>query len=138
RRMGCVRGKLAPQVADVELHLVAGGRDVLAPDELAELVLAQYLIRVTDEGGKEPVFEARQGDLTVVEANGAVSEGDAEPSVGVRLRAAASVSAKEHFDAGDQLLASERLDDVVVGSGLQPADALQLGVACRQHQHGDI
>jgi hypothetical protein len=41
------------------------------------------------------------------------------------------------WDARDELLLAERLDDVVVGAGLEAADALELVAACGEHQHGD-
>ena len=68
--------ELSPQVADVELHLVAGGGECVAPDELTQLVVAQYLVRVTDERRQEPVLEAGQGNLPGAAATaGAVGGG---------------------------------------------------------------
>src|SRR5437899_12378731 len=60
--------ELSPQVADVELHLVAGGGKAVTPHELAELIVAQYLVRATDEGRQAPVFEASQADFAPVPA----------------------------------------------------------------------
>src|SRR6266404_2717273 len=138
-RSGLVGIELSPQVADVELHLVAGGGNAVTPDELAELVVAQYLVRVTDEGRQEPVFEAGQGDFALVVAHRALSKGDAEPGVGVGLLgAAAAWTAEKHVHPRNQLLPSERLDHVVVGSALEPADAFQFCVTRGQHQHGDV
>src|SRR2546423_12997607 len=51
RRSRRVGGELSPEVADVELHLVAGGCKRGAPNELPELVVTQYLVRVTNERG---------------------------------------------------------------------------------------
>ena len=39
---------------------------------------------------------------------------------------------------GDELLAAERLDHVVVGPGLEPPDALELRAPRGQHDHRDI
>src|SRR4029077_7844198 len=138
-RPGWVRGELAAQVADVELDLVAGGGEGVAPDELAELVVTQHLVRVGDEGDQEPVFERREDVFSLVVANGALIERYAEPRVGVTLlRGTATWTTKEHLDTRDQFLASERLDHVVVGSTSEPADSFQLGVTRSQHQHGDV
>ena len=113
--------------------------DGVAPDELAQLFVAQHLFRVPDERRKQPVFETRQGDLAVVVAHGALREGDAEPGVGVRvLRSAAAWTAQEHVDPCHELLTSERLDHVVVRSALEAADAFELRVARGQHQDGDV
>src|ERR1700745_2143829 len=73
-RARCVGVELSPQVPDVELHLVAGGGQGVAPDELAKLVVAQHLVRVTDEARQEPVLEPGQGDLTLVVAHRPLSE----------------------------------------------------------------
>src|SRR5262252_6664919 len=135
----CVRVELSPKVADVELHLVAGGGQRVTPDELAKLVVAQYLVRVADEGGQQAIFEARQSNLTILVAHGTLSEGDAEPRVSVRVAlTAAARAAKEHIDPRNQLLAPERLDDVVVRSTPQPPDAFQLRVTRGQHKDGHV
>src|SRR5215475_14131761 len=111
RRAGCVGVELSPQIADVELHLVAGGREVVSPDELAELVVAQHLVRVGHEGDQEPELQACQRNFAPGVVDGALRERDAEPAVGVRLlRSIAARAAKEDVDARDQLLPSERLD----------------------------
>src|SRR6476661_10612476 len=82
RRVGV---ELSPQVADVELHLVAGGGECVAPDELTQLVVAQYLVRVTDERRQKPVLEAGQGNLALVVAHRPLSKRNAEAGGGVGL-----------------------------------------------------
>src|SRR6266508_940262 len=46
-------GELAPQVAHVELDLLAGAVDGVPPGHLQELVVAEHLVGVTREGGEE-------------------------------------------------------------------------------------
>src|SRR5689334_17551786 len=72
-----VRSELSTQVADVQLHLVARGAEAVAPDELAQLVVAQHLVRVPDEGGEQPVLQRSERHLALVVPDGALSEGDA-------------------------------------------------------------
>src|ERR1700745_3574746 len=74
-RSGLVGIELPPQVADVELHLVARSGKGVTPDELAELIVAQDLVRVPDEGRQEPVFETGQGDFPLVVAHSALRKG---------------------------------------------------------------
>src|SRR5688572_16386094 len=45
--------ELPPQVADVELHLLAR-RILVTPHELEQLLVAEDLIRMADEGGQQP------------------------------------------------------------------------------------
>ena len=59
-------------------------------------------------------------------------------SPGHSRAAYAARTAEERLDSGDQLLAAERLDHVVVRSTLEPTDTLQLGVVGREHQHGHV
>src|SRR3546814_2798409 len=40
--------------------------------------------------------------------------------------------------ARDQLARTERLGDIIVGAGLQPADAILFLAACRQHDDRDV
>ena len=57
--------ELAPEVADVELHLVAADAERVAPDELEQLVAREHLPRMADEGREEPELERRQLHLPV-------------------------------------------------------------------------
>ena len=51
----------------------------------------------------------------------------------------ARTGAAEHGpDSGHQLLGAERLGQVIVGTGIQTGDAVRLGRAGRQHDHGDL
>src|SRR4029077_9803448 len=45
---------------------------------------------------------------------------------------------KERADASGKLLFAERLDDVVVGAGLEPPDALELVAAGGEHHDGNV
>src|SRR5207248_7812052 len=129
-------GELLPQVADVELDLI--GRDAVrvAPDELEQLVAAQHLVGMADERRQELELERGELDGAVVDGDDALGEVDRQVAVRVgRLLSLACAGApQQRLDARNELLAAERLDDVVVGAAREPADALELGVSGGQHQ----
>src|SRR3954449_3106322 len=53
-------------------------------------------------------------------------------------RAALAGTAQERADAGDELARAERLDEVVVGAEVEPADAVVLGGLRREHHDRDV
>src|SRR4029077_12150852 len=106
----------------------AGDAEGIAPDELEQLVAAQDLPRVPHERREELELERRQRDVPAGVRDGALREVDRAESVAVALRRLrpGSRAAEEGLDARDQLLPSERLRDVVVRTGLQATNALEL------------
>ena len=50
------------------------------------------------------------------------------------MRVAVDRAAEQRADAGQQLLERERLDEVVVGAGVEARDAVRDRVARREHQ----
>src|SRR2546423_663006 len=57
-----VLAELAPQVADVELHLIARHGIRIGPDPLEQLVAVEDAAGAADEGAEEPELERREGD----------------------------------------------------------------------------
>src|ERR687896_25252 len=53
--------ELLPEIADVELDLLSGGA-LIPPDELEQLLVAENLIRVADEGSEQSELQRRQVD----------------------------------------------------------------------------
>ncbi len=47
-------------------------------------------------------------------------------------------SPQQRPEPGEQLLERERLDQVVVGAGIEPVDPVVGGVACGEQQHRDV
>ena len=89
-----------------------------------------------DERRQELELERGELDGTVVDGDDALGEVDRQVAVRVgRLLSLACAGApQQRLDARNELLAAERLDDVVVGAAREPADALELGVSGGQHQ----
>src|SRR5215470_13235257 len=113
RVVGC---ELAPEVADVQLDLVARDAVRVAPDDIEELVTRQHAIRVLDEGREQ--LELERGELhgAALDADAALRIVDRDELVLVRLEQlrATAGPAEQRLHAGEQLLPPERLGDVVV------------------------
>ena len=62
-----------PQVADVELHLVARDAVGIAPDELEQLVAREHLVRVLHERGEQLELERRQLHVAALHAHAAAA-----------------------------------------------------------------
>ena len=66
-----------------------------------------------------------------------VSQVEREVGDGEHVAGAGCAAAQQRAHARDQLLDRERLDEVVVGAGVEPGDALGDGVAGGQQQDRD-
>jgi len=55
-----IRSQLLAQIAHVELHLVLRDTVRIAPGELEQLLAAEDLVRMLDEGAQQPELERRQ------------------------------------------------------------------------------
>ena len=108
----------------------------LAPDALHQRRSGQDLIRA-DEQRQQVELARGQLDLTAVPMDGA--RADVEHEIGeAKLFVARFGSrlgpAQEGADASEQLIEIEGLDEIVVGPGVEPGDAVRDGVARGQHQ----
>src|SRR3954468_1949629 len=81
----CIRQELLAQVADVELHLVAGHAVRIAPDELEELVSRQDLVWVLHERGQQLELERRQLDVAPPDDHAPLRVVDLQEGIAVRL-----------------------------------------------------
>ena len=107
-----------------------------------QLVAREHLARIADEGREQLELERGQAHLPVADGDRALAVVDRQITVrvGVRLVAArlARRAPEQRLYAGDELLPSEGLDDVVVRTGLEAPHPLQLVTSGRQHQHGHL
>ena len=128
------RLQLAAEVRDVDLDRVRPGLELVAPDALEDEVAGHHLARVEHEQLEQRVLGAGEVEVAVAAWGHARVHGhvaDLERLV-AQLAAAA---AQQGAHAGDQLVERERLDQVVVGAGVEAGDAVGDGVARREHQH---
>src|SRR3954451_16296517 len=126
--------ELAPQVGDEDLDRVRLRERVVAPD-----LVEQPLARDHDALVAHQVLE--QLELALGELDVALAAADLvrigvelEVAGGQRGRAAGRTAAQQRAHPGEQLLALEGLDEVVVGPGVQALDARLQGVAGGQHE----
>src|SRR5262249_45057661 len=122
------------QASDMHVDGALVDIDVAAPDAVEQLLAREHAAGMLKEKLQQPVFGRPEIDRT----SGA---GDAA-LLAVELDIAESEHGGEPFGAGapeqalhprEQLGHRERLDDVVVGAGRKPADALTLLTARSQH-----
>src|SRR4051812_44396452 len=126
--------ELAAHVGDEDLDGVRLREGVVAPD-----LVEQALARDDDALVAHEVLE--QLELALGELDVALAAAHLV-GVGVELevaghqrgRAARRAAAQQRAQAGEQLLALEGLDEVVVGAGVQALDARLQGVAGGEHQ----
>src|SRR3954469_2504875 len=126
--------ELAAEVGDEDLDRVRRRERVVAPD-----LLEEALARHDDALVAHEVLE--QLELALGELDGAVAARDlvrvrVQGEVGddERRAAARRSAAQQGAQAGEQLLALERLDEVVVGAGVEALDARLDRVARGEHQ----
>src|SRR3954447_7109832 len=130
--------ELAPQVGDEDLDGVRLRERVVAPD-----LVEQPLARDDDALVAHQVLE--QLELALGELDVALAAADLvrvrverEIARGQRGGAARRAAAQQGAHPGEELLALERLDQVVVRAGVQPLDARLQCVAGGEHEDRDV
>ncbi len=115
--------ELSAQVGDVAVDDVRLRLQLAAPDLLQRLLARDDRARVAQQQLQQRALA--RGRLEVAAGAVALAAGEVERHVGegeqLRHRAAAP---QQRAQAGAQLLAGERLDEVVVGAGVEPGDAV--------------
>src|SRR6202165_757729 len=134
QRWLAVAVQLGAQISDVDCHHVVVG--ILAgPDGSQELVSSQHLARVPHE-------VSEQGELAGGERDHPLAATDlAGLDFQVQMRklekgGGGRRAAQQCADTGQELRIGERLDQVVVGAGVEAANAIGRPAACREHQDG--
>src|SRR5688572_17579190 len=102
-----------------------------------ELLAAQDLVWVLQEGAEELELSSAQLDRgrACADPPRAQVKGDASFGDLVALLRRTRVIAKPRADPGHQLLEVKRLTDVIVGTRLQPGDAIRRVVPRREDDH---
>lgn len=137
------RFRLAAQVHHVHVQGVGARLEVEAPHRLEDLLAGQHLPRVRQEHLQQG--ELGTGQLDPARAPGDLAGGEVHPQVGegqhivvgdAACRGRVRAAAQQGPDAGEELVQFEGLDQVVVGPGVEPGDAVADGVAGGEHQDG--
>jgi hypothetical protein len=98
------------------------------PDALKQLVVTEHLPRMVYELRQQPELQRTQRQLTLADANPMLQIVDRQEPilVGVTRGRRRPRAPQQHLHARHQLLAEERLDQIVVSAGAQTADLLQI------------
>src|SRR6185369_1265565 len=133
--------KLGPEVMDVGVDGIRRDRDAERPRLIEELVPAEGLAGMAEQGLEE-------GELARAEIDGPIVDRDRAGRLVERDRAGhetwlrspgGTVGASgEGSQASRQLVVGERLDEVVVRSRIEADDTVADGVAGRQHEDREI
>src|SRR2546421_2824213 len=128
----CAAGvDLLAEVRDVELDDVGLPAEVVVPDAVEDLRLAQHPARVAHEEAQQLVLGRGQGDDLAVPAHlvAVLVEGEvADGEDGVVGTGEGAGPAQQAAQPGHHLLQAERLGDVVVPARGEPGDAVLDGV----------
>ena len=126
-------------MADEDVQRVRRERRVVAPDPLVDQARARA--PGADGGGRTRAARTRSGS-TRSPARPAARHASAGRARDRQTRASRSRRRrrppKQRADSRDQLLVRERLDEIVVGAGLETGDAVAHRVPRGQHQHRQL
>ena len=129
---------LAAQVAHVDAQRVGGRAEVIAPHVLEDRRAGQHLAGMAQEHLQQQELGARERQHPLA-APGLVGEAvQAQVLEGERavLLVILARAAQQRAHARQQLAQRERLDEVVVGAGVEARDAVVDLFAGGEHQHG--
>src|SRR5882672_3745816 len=126
--------ELAPQVADIDIDDVGLTVELPAPHALGDLGSAERLPGMAQQVFEYGELARRQHDLLRTARHSARTEIHRNVSRDEFVRRPQHGPPQERADAGEQFGERERLDQVVVGAGVEAGDAIIDGVPCREQQ----
>src|SRR4051794_21237328 len=113
---------LGAQPLDVDVDEAGVARVAGAPHLLEEHLAGEDLPGLARQRDEQVELERRQGQRLAVALDGVAGHVDLEVADRQLLGRGLVAAAQPGADAGDELLRLEGLDDVVVGTGLEPHD----------------
>ena len=132
---------LLAQVGDVELHHVGLAAEVVVPDPVEDLGLAEHAAWVAHQEAQQLELGRGQTDLLAAPAHLVavlVEHEVADVQRRLALRLARPGTSHQRSQPGHDLLQRERLGDVVVAARGEAGDAVLDGVAGGQEEHGYV
>ena len=108
----------------------------MAPDALVDHVAWEHLVRVAQQQLEQALLGAGEVERAVAAAGAVVREVEFEVAISEALAfvGVGRGATQQRAHAGVQLIERERLDEVVVGTGVEARDAVADRVAGGQHQ----
>src|SRR5262249_14782129 len=127
------------QPADMNVDGASFDIDIGAPDRVEQLFAREYAARMLHQLIEQTIFRRPEMDvpLGAPYAMAAAVDGDLAHGDDV-LDQTRPHAAHDGAHAGQQLAHREWLDDVVIGAGIEAANAVGLFAARSQHHDGDI
>ena len=112
---------------------------VRTPNSLQQTAVAQGLSLLGDEMAEQFKFFWGETDGVAFDGDGALGEINFQI---IREKGGCSYGggcvAESRADASHQFLGAERLDDIIVGAGIEGLDFVAFGVANGEHDDGDV
>src|SRR5579875_1037912 len=130
--------ELVPEVADIDLEHVGIAPKIVSPDLLEDHIPREHLAGMPHKEGEEFVLLGCQLDDPIPAHRFPARRIKLEIAKGENGAGRAVAAAKERTDAGGQLFKGKRLDQVIIGAGIQASDPIWYLVTRGQHQNGDI
>src|SRR3954470_18989907 len=130
--------ELAPQVRDEDVHGVRLGERRVAPYVVEQRLTRHDEALVAHQVLEQLELARREVDPALVPEDLARVRVEAQVGHDQRGAAAGRAAAQERPQPGEQLLALERLVQVVVGARVEPRDAVVEAVARGEHQDRDV
>src|SRR6056297_3175768 len=121
------------KLRDVLIDGAFRAQETLAPDAVEELGAREHAPGVGGEVGDQ--LELAAGELHFAPVARDAPPFDVHDQSAHRGTAPGRHATQQRPEPGDELGRAERLDQVVVGARLEPADAVHLAGAGGQHQH---
>ena len=128
--------QLAPQPADVHVDDVGEGVELVVPRVVEDPVAAEDLVRVQQEEPQQAELLGAQHEQLAAVPGHPRRRVEAERPQRQDGRQRALRPAQKRADARQQFFEGERLDQVVVGAGVQAGHLVRRRVPRRQHEHG--
>ena len=126
----------APQPANEDLEHVCERIVVLVPDVRSDRSAIDDLLAMANEELEQRKLFRRQLDLSTAATNAMRSKIDLEIGDCRDFGQRSWSTSRKRIQTRDELAEGERLREIVVGAGIEPAYAIIDGVAGGQHQNG--
>src|SRR5665213_221051 len=133
-----VRSKLPSQVADINVHDIGVGVEVVAPGMAEELLAGEHLTLVGEERLEERELLGGQPHLLPVPLD--TSSGDVDDDIPVLIAGRSHLAGvtEPGTDPGQQFVESEGLGNEVAGAEVQSRDQGVDVVTSGQNDYGDV
>src|SRR5213080_4622364 len=131
-----LRGLLqfAAKIAHMDVHHVALGVEVEIPHLFEQLGAPDHFLRPEQEMLEQLEFLRRELELLPLDFDLVLQAIEFDRPIAEELGAACAATPDQRSHAGQELVELERLGEIIVGAGVEPAHHVLRGVPCGEHQ----